>query len=306
MAKNEKLNGYHLHKRWFEFAFNNPDLITPSHGCMISWFIELNNRMDWREKFSSPASQTMAATGISSYNTYKKIFNNLVEWGFVNVISASKNQYTACVIALSNFDKALIDKDQLHCQNLTKQEESTTQSTDSIYKQETIKPLNFKPNIDNNIGREIEKGITDLTKPEQPALEKEKNSGQKEKEYPSFDTALSKISNTAYWRNVREHHKVSDTDRADLFKIFYEQQEDQYRINFPAWSDMVKHFYNWVPVHKQKLTRLSNNKSLINGSIINTDRRTERSKTRDDLHQFIARSSEFLRLSSGNNDLDQL
>jgi hypothetical protein len=86
MADKKELNGYSLHKQWFEFAFSNPDLITPAHGAIISWLIELNNRMDWRDKFASPASSAMAATGISSYNTYKKVFNNLIEWGFITVL----------------------------------------------------------------------------------------------------------------------------------------------------------------------------------------------------------------------------
>ena len=90
----------YLHKQWFEFAFNNPDLIRPAHGAMMSWLIELNNRMDWRDKFSSSAYQTMAATGISSYNTYKIVFNDLVTWGFVIVVTESKNQHTLCIISL--------------------------------------------------------------------------------------------------------------------------------------------------------------------------------------------------------------
>lgn len=133
----KSLNGYSLHKQWFEFAFNNPDLISTGHGAMISWFIELNNRLGWIDKFQAPASFTMAATGISSYKTYKKIFNELVSWGFVSVICESKNQFTACVIALVNFTEA-------KSMQIPKQNESNNHSTDGIYKQETSKLSNNK------------------------------------------------------------------------------------------------------------------------------------------------------------------
>lgn len=153
MAKSnniEKLSGYELMRRWFDFAFENQDRVCPSHTAMFSWFVELNNRMGWAEKFASPASQTMAAIGLKSYNTYKKIFDEIVLFGFITVVEESKNQWTACIIALSNFNKAL-DKapykalDKALTKHTTKQSESTTQSTDSIIKplnKETKKPLN--------------------------------------------------------------------------------------------------------------------------------------------------------------------
>lgn len=145
--ENEKSkSGYELSRAWFDFAFENQDILTPSHTAMYSWFIELNNRMGWVYKFASPASQTMAAIGLKSYNTYKKIFDDLVNFGFVKMIVESKNQYTACVIALSKNNKAH-DKalDKALMKHVTKQSESTIQSIDSINKplnKETNKPTN--------------------------------------------------------------------------------------------------------------------------------------------------------------------
>jgi hypothetical protein len=136
-------NGYYFTNKWFEFAFSNPEKINPSHTAMYLWIVQLNNKMQWAEKFASPASQTMQAIGLKSYNTYKKIFNELVDFGFIKVITESKNQYTACIIALSRFDEANSKANNLPYQNLTehvtKQSESTIQSTDSIIKQETNK-----------------------------------------------------------------------------------------------------------------------------------------------------------------------
>jgi len=133
------LNGYSLTRAWFDFSFENPDKVTTNHTAMYLWLVELNNRMGWAERFSSPASQTMAAIGIKSYNTYKKTLKDLVEWGAVIMVAESKNQYTSCIIALSNFDKAHNKAlDKALTKHLIKQSESTVQSTSSINKQETI------------------------------------------------------------------------------------------------------------------------------------------------------------------------
>lgn len=145
IAKKEN-NGYFYSRLWFDFSFENNDIITPTHTAMYLWFVELNNRMGWSEKFASPASQTMAAIGLKSYNTYKKIFDELVKFGFIIVVTASKNQYSACIVALSKFDKAHNKAlDKALTKHMTKQSESTHQSTDSIVKQETIKIKNKEP-----------------------------------------------------------------------------------------------------------------------------------------------------------------
>lgn len=141
------MNGYDLTRQWFDFAFENPDLITGNHAAVYLWNVELNNRMGWVSKFASPASQAMAAAGIKSYNTYKKIFQELVEWGFIEIVQESKNQYTSNIIALSKIDKAL-DKalDKAMTMHLTTHSESTIQSTSSIIKQinqQTNKPINI-------------------------------------------------------------------------------------------------------------------------------------------------------------------
>lgn len=114
------------------------------------WNVELNNRLGWVKKFASPASQAMAAAGIKSYNTYKKVFRDLVDWGFIEVIQEAKNQYSSNVIALSFIDKAL-DKalDKAMTTHLTSDVHSTVNGTVngtcSIIKQinlETNKPIN--------------------------------------------------------------------------------------------------------------------------------------------------------------------
>jgi len=152
----EKINGYTYSRQWYDFALSNPDLVSPGHGAMYLWFVELNNRLGWARKFASPASQTMAAAGIKSYTTYKKIFDELVGFGFVEIIEQSRNQWTACIIALPVFVKAPVTAlGEAHVKaredHLLKQQESTCESSWSINKPET----NNKKHNNNNIKSEL-------------------------------------------------------------------------------------------------------------------------------------------------------
>lgn len=131
------MNGYNLSRSWFDWAFENPDINTPVHTALFMWVIEKWNRLGQKEKFGLPTSEAMEVLSIRSLNTYNKVFGNLVEWGFIEVIQQSKNQYTSTIVALSKFDKAT-DKalDKALIKHLIKQSESTHQSIDSIDKQE--------------------------------------------------------------------------------------------------------------------------------------------------------------------------
>jgi hypothetical protein len=142
-----ELTGYELSRDWFDFCFENPELISPNHSAMFFFIIEHCNRLGWKKKFGLPATMTMDAIGIKSYNTYKKTFNDVVAWGFRNMVQVSKNQYSSNIIALSKFNKAL-DKalDKAMIKHLTKQSESTVQSKESIDKHITLEPITIKTN----------------------------------------------------------------------------------------------------------------------------------------------------------------
>ena len=144
-----KVNGYSYAKHWFEFAFENCDKVTATHGILFFWLVELNNRLGWVKSFQITSSQNMQAICCKSYNTYKKCFDDLIDWGFVQMIKQSKNQYQCNVIALSNFDKAhdkaptkAIDKAVMN--HLMNHNESTEQSIDDIHKTINNKTINNK------------------------------------------------------------------------------------------------------------------------------------------------------------------
>ena len=157
------MTGYDLSRDYFDFSFENPELIKPVHGILYFFAIEHCNRLGWPKKFGLPTEMAKGAIGVRSYNTYIKALNDLVEWGFISMIEKSKNQYSSNIIALSKYDKALdkaLDKaivkaKDLPYQNLIKhvpkQGESTVQSTsesiDSINKPLNHEPLNHERGV---------------------------------------------------------------------------------------------------------------------------------------------------------------
>lgn len=102
------MNGYELSRKWFDFAFENNSKITPNHGILFFWLIEINNRLGWAKEFQITAIECMQGMGISknSYKTYKRCLDDLVEWGFIILIKKSINQYQCNIIAMGLKPKA--------------------------------------------------------------------------------------------------------------------------------------------------------------------------------------------------------
>jgi hypothetical protein len=143
------MTGYDLSRQWFDFCFANPEKIKPAHTAVYFFAIEHCNRLGWKKKFGLPTTMAMEAVGISSYNTYKSVFTDLIEWGFIEIIEYSKNQYSSNIVALSNFnkapDKALDEALMKHSiKHGTKQSESTV-SIDKPYNQEPLNNKTIKP-----------------------------------------------------------------------------------------------------------------------------------------------------------------
>jgi hypothetical protein len=101
------MNGYNLIRAWYNFKFENPDKAKAKHSDFYCYLVDQWNRLGQKNNFGLPTSYTMECLGISSYNTYKGILDDLIEFGFVKLVKNSKNQHQSKIIALSNFDKAL-------------------------------------------------------------------------------------------------------------------------------------------------------------------------------------------------------
>ena len=87
-------------KAWHDFAANNADMVKPYHGSLLFYCLHLNNRLNWVDVFGLPSDVTMHYIGIANYKTYKNAFNDLVEFGFIEVVGKSTNNYTATKIRL--------------------------------------------------------------------------------------------------------------------------------------------------------------------------------------------------------------
>jgi hypothetical protein len=94
------MNGYDLSRNWFNFCFDNPELIKPIHSAIFFFACEHCNRLGGKENFGFPSQMTMEAIGVKKYQTYGKALSDLVDWGFITMIERSKNQYSANIISI--------------------------------------------------------------------------------------------------------------------------------------------------------------------------------------------------------------
>lgn len=145
MRKENKKNGYSFSRQWFDFVFENPQKITPVHAALWFWLIELNNRLNWIKEIGVPTDRAMTAIGTKSFNTYKKAMDDLIEWGFVRLVSKSTNQHTANVFQLVKFPKL----DNVATSNFDEAKKSATSKFDtSQMKQTGLLHQNLTPHND--------------------------------------------------------------------------------------------------------------------------------------------------------------
>ena len=134
-----ELNSYQLSRTFFDWCFENPEKISPTHIAMYFFIIEHCNRLGWKEKFGLPTVMVKDAIGIRNFRTYANTLNDLVEWGFIIMIEKSKNQYSSNIIAIVADAKA---HTKAHTKALDKamqkQIQKQSNSIVSIDKQETI------------------------------------------------------------------------------------------------------------------------------------------------------------------------
>jgi len=100
------MNSYELSRRFFDWSFENPEKVSPTHIAMYFFIIEHCNRLGWKEKFGLPTTMVKDAIGIKNFRTYTNALNDLVEWGFIKMIEKSKNQYSSNIIAIVQYTKA--------------------------------------------------------------------------------------------------------------------------------------------------------------------------------------------------------
>lgn len=126
------MNSYDLSRKFWDWAFDNPDKVKPIHGAIYFFAIEHCNRLGWKKKFGLPSQMVMEAIGVRNWRTYSKGLNELADFGFIEIVEKSKNQYSSNIVAIVNFTKAhtkALDK------ALQKHAQKQVKSTVSIDKQ---------------------------------------------------------------------------------------------------------------------------------------------------------------------------
>ncbi|MCG9792504.1 DUF7833 domain-containing protein [Flavobacterium algicola] len=217
---------FQLMRNFWDFAFENPDKIKPNHCAVYCFAVEHCNRLGRKKKFGFPSSMVMDAVGLKCYNSYIKVFNELVAFGFFELIEKSKNQFSSNIIALSNFDKAL-DKalDKAMLMQSTKQRESTSQSNHSI-----------KELIPNTLELITKSSL------------KDKN-----------ETFISDLLKTQSWvENMCMRNKINVEELGNWLNVFDLKIKTELDEKISK-KDFASHFSRWLPGEMQK----QNNQKVI-------------------------------------------
>lgn len=139
----KELNGYDLSRSFFDWGYENPDKISPNHVALYFFIIEHCNRLGWKDKFGLPTQMSMDAIGIKNWRTYKKAFDDLVEFGLIKVVQQSRNQYSATVIAIVKNTKANTKALSKATQKHSQKQSSSTADID--------KPITKEPKTKNKV-----------------------------------------------------------------------------------------------------------------------------------------------------------
>lgn len=96
------MNTFNLSREFFKWCFENSRKITPSHIAIYFFIIDLNNRLGWKKEIGLPSEHCMETLGIKKHQTFLKYLNELAEFGFIEIVQKSKNQYTSNIISIKS------------------------------------------------------------------------------------------------------------------------------------------------------------------------------------------------------------
>ena len=128
------MDGYYLTTSWFSFAAENNTKVDCKHTATYLYIVEQFNKRHWVKNIGLPTDFTMGALNIGSYKTYKRVLDDLVNFGFIT-IEWSKNQHVSNIVALVKITKA-------SPKHIPKQVQSNDQSTADIIKHINNKHIN--------------------------------------------------------------------------------------------------------------------------------------------------------------------
>lgn len=150
------MSGYSLSAEWFEYMARNNDKVELKHTAMYLYIVEMFNKREWVEVIGLPTDFTMSVLNIKSYKTYKSILDDLIEFGFVNLVSRATNDHTSNKIALVKNTKADTKVKPKYVPKLNQSNDQSKSESCSIYiniqtiKPETLKLINKNASLVND------------------------------------------------------------------------------------------------------------------------------------------------------------
>ena len=120
----------------------------------------------------------MDAIGIKKHSTYIRYFNDLVEFGFFELIQKSKNQYSSNIICLTNatpkkgeaMDKAMLNHRDKHGEKQKEYNKTTKQETTKRKRKPNFDSEEYKQELWQYLLEYCEKNNLDIKKVKQEAL----------------------------------------------------------------------------------------------------------------------------------------
>ena len=172
------MNSYDLSRNFWNWAFDNPEKISPNHAAIYFFAIEHCNRLGWKEKFGFPSQMTMDAIGIKKHSTYIRYFNDLVEYKFFELIQKSHNQYSSNIIRLTSalpkkgeaMDKAMLNHRDNHTANQKEYNKTTKQETTKQVRKPKFDSEDYKHELWDYLLEYCEKNNLDVKKVKNEAL----------------------------------------------------------------------------------------------------------------------------------------
>lgn len=230
-----KLDYYTLMRNFWDFAFENPEVIKPAHCALYAFTVEHCNRLGWKQKFGLPASMVLDAIGIKSYSVYKKTFDDLVDFGFIEVIQYSKNQHSSNVVALKENCKANYKAyDKANTKHVAKQ--LTKHITTHLSKHGEYNNTN----------------IPDTNLPINNVDEEEKNFNINNK---NLEHLLSLKNESQTWLETVAMQQKINIDlipkKLDEFELFLRTLQKVHQSK----KEFISHFINWLQKNSQDGTR---------------------------------------------------
>jgi len=86
---------------WFKWVAEHPAHARHIHFALYYFLVFYNAQIKWPPKFVFSLEEAKHHLGDAATSTYAGALNDLIEWGFVNLIQRGANQYRPTVISLT-------------------------------------------------------------------------------------------------------------------------------------------------------------------------------------------------------------